>query len=75
MFLNNNKKFATYIQISSVKWLIVINLIQNKRFYLYNICMCAVYIYYAYIYINTHMHVYIFQKNRLFYMKYIYLIY
>ncbi len=37
---------------SDVKWLIVINRIQNKSFCLYNICMCAVYIYY--VYINTH---------------------
>ncbi len=42
-----------YIYISAVKWLIAINLIQNKKKCLYNICVCFVYIYYVYYY--THI--------------------
>ncbi len=49
---------------SAVKWLIVINHIQNKSFCLWNICVCTVYIYYVYTYIiyleNINMHIYIY---------------
>ncbi len=41
--------------------LITINRIQNKSFFLHNICMCTVYIYYRYI--NTHTCMYISEKN------------
>ncbi len=37
------------VWISAVKWLIVINRIQNKSLCLHNICVCTVYIYYVYI--------------------------
>ncbi len=37
-----------YIYISAAKWLIVINLIQNKSFCLHNIYVCTVYIMYKY---------------------------
>ncbi len=40
--------------ISAVKWLIVINCIQNKSFCLHNICVCTVYIYYVYINTRTY---------------------
>ncbi len=53
-----------YIYISAVKWLIVINRIQNKSFCLHNICVCTVYIYYVYKY--THMHAYIWEKYVMF---------
>ncbi len=62
------------ISISAVKWLIVINRIQNKSFGLHIKCVCTVYIYYEYI--NTHTSMYIFQKNVLrLYIKYIYMLY
>ncbi len=48
---------------SAVKWLIVINRIQNKCFCLHNIFLCTVYIY---VYINTHTCMYIFKKNVIF---------
>ncbi len=35
--------------ISAIKCLITINLIQNESFCLHNICMCTVYICYVYI--------------------------
>ncbi len=61
-----------YILISAVKWLIVINRIQNKSFCLHNIWVCTVYIYY--VYINTNTCMYIFKKNMLcLYIKYIYI--
>ncbi len=66
--LNNSCYYSIlyYIIIfSAVKRLITINHIQNKSFYLHNICVCSVYIYY--VYINTHMHVYtVFQKKNIF---------
>ncbi len=49
------------IKVSAVKWLIVINRIQNKSFCLQNICVCTVYIYYEYI--NAHKCMYIFKKK------------
>jgi len=48
-----------YNIISVVKRLIAINRIQNKSFYLHNICVCTVYIYY--VYTNTHTCMYIFK--------------
>ncbi len=57
------------IIIIAVKRLIVINHIQNKSFWLHNICECAVYMYY--VYINTHTCMYIFKKYICLYIKYI----
>ncbi len=45
----------------AVKQVIMMNLIQNKRFCLHNICACSVYIYYKYV--NTNICMYIFKKN------------
>ncbi len=54
---------------SAVKWLIVINRIQNKSFCLHNIYVCTLYIYYVYTNTNTYMS--IFKKNMLcLYIKY-----
>ncbi len=53
---------------------VAINRMQNKSFYLHNICVCTVYIYYLLcIYKYTHMHVYISEKMLCLYIKYIYL--
>ncbi len=41
--------------ISVVKWLIVINRIQNKSFSLHNICVSSMYINYVYIYIYMYI--------------------
>ncbi len=57
---------------SAVKWLIMINSVQNKRFCFQNICMCTVYIYHEYM--NTHTYDIYFENI---YMKlnvYIYII-
>ncbi len=42
-----------YRYITAVKWLIIINCIQNKSF-VYIVCMYTVYIYYVYIITNTY---------------------
>ncbi len=52
------------------KYLYAINRIQNKSFYLHNICVCTLYIYY--VYINTNTCMYIFKKKNCLYIKYIY---
>ncbi len=39
---------CVYIYISAGQQLIVINRIQNKCFYVHNICVCTVYTYYVY---------------------------
>ncbi len=55
-----------YIYISAVKWLIMINRIQNKSFCLHHTCKCTVFIYYVYKYTHilyiylTYLHVYTF---------------
>ncbi len=60
------------INFCGVKWLIVINRIQNKSFCLHNICVCTVYIYYVlcmcmYVYIHNkytqYTHIYYVNKN------------
>ncbi len=55
------------VKISAVKWLIMINRIQNKSFCLHNIiCVCSVYIYY--VYTNTHTY-------NIYFVQYIYNVY
>ncbi len=61
----------TCIYSSAVKWLIVINRIQNKSFCLHNICVCTVYIYYAYI--NTHTYSIYFENIYMYLHVYIYI--
>ncbi len=48
----NTKK--TIVKSSAVKWIITINLIQNKSFCLHNICIFTVFIYYVYINIHAY---------------------
>ncbi len=57
---------------SAVKWLIVINRIQNKSFCLHYICMCTVYIYY--VYINTHTYSIYFENIYMFIHLYIHIL-
>ncbi len=58
---------------SAVKWLIVINRIQNKSFCLHNICVCTVFIYY--VYINTYTRSIYFENMFMYLHVYIYIIY
>ncbi len=60
-----------YIYFSAVKWLIAINLIQNKCFCLHNICVCTVYIYY--VYINAHTYSIYFENIYMYSHVYIYI--